>query len=106
MLVDIMKNTLVIPTTAVERGQQGTFVYIVSQDNLAKARPVTLGPTEGDRVAVISGVKEGERVVTEGADRLRDGMAVTIQAGGSGNSGAPANAPKKGKKKQSETPAQ
>jgi multidrug efflux system membrane fusion protein len=106
MLVDVMKNTLVIPTTGVERGQQGTFVYVVTQDNVAKARPVTLGPVEGDQVAVISGVKEGEMVVTEGADRLRDGMAVAIQAGAPGDSGAPGGAPKKGKKKKNETPAQ
>jgi multidrug efflux system membrane fusion protein len=106
MLVDVMKNSLVIPTTAVERGQQGTFVYVVTQDNLAKARPVALGPTEGDRVAVLSGVTDGEMVVTEGADRLRDGMAVAVQAGGPGDSGAPAGTPKKGKKKKSEKPAQ
>ncbi len=105
MLVDVMKNTLVIPTTAVERGQQGTFVYVV-KGTVAKARPVALGPTEGDRVAVISGVEDGEMVVTEGADRLRDGMAVAVQTGDPGQSSAPSGAPKKGKKKKSETPAQ
>jgi len=108
MLVDVMKNALVLPTTAVERGQQGTFVYVV-KGNVAKARPVTLGPTEGDRVAVISGVEAGELVVTEGADRLRDGMGVAVQADNPGQSGAPSGsgAPKKGKKKKSsETPAQ
>lgn len=105
MLVDVMKNTLVIPTTAVERGQHGTFVYVVKSDT-AQARPVTLGPTEGERVAVLSGIEEGDVVVTEGADRLRDGMAVAVQAGGPGESSAPGGAPKKGKKKKSETPAQ
>ena len=105
MLVDVLKNTLVIPTTGVERGQQGTFVYVVTKDNTAKARPVTLGPTEGDRVAVLAGVAEGEMVVTEGADRLRDGMAVAVQAPGPSES-VPGMAPQKGKKKKTETPAQ
>ena len=79
MLLDVDEDAIVIPTSAIERGQPGTFVYVVKPDNTVTARPVTLGPTEGERVAVESGLAEGERVVTDGADRLKEGAKVMVQ---------------------------
>jgi len=99
MLLDVDKGAVVIPTSAIERGQPGTFVYVVKSDNTVTARPVTLGPTEGERVAVTKGLAVGERVVTDGADRLKEGAQVMVQrpagyggyrpggAGGAGRAG-------------------
>ncbi|HEY1765855.1 MAG TPA: efflux RND transporter periplasmic adaptor subunit, partial [Opitutaceae bacterium] len=82
MLLDVEKDATIIPTSAVERGQQGSFVYVIGSDNKASARPVTLGTVEGENVAV-TGVKPGENVVVDGADRLKDGMEVEPQMAGS-----------------------
>ena len=97
LLVDTDRGATVIPTSAIERGQQGTFVYVVNEDSTVSARPVTLGPSEGERVGVLSGLALGERVVVDGADRLRDGARVIIQSpgadhgkGGPGNADGPA----------------
>jgi multidrug efflux system membrane fusion protein len=78
MLVDTMQGTTVIPSAAVQRGNQGTFVYVIKADNTATVRPVKLGPTSGELVAIESGVEVGESVVTDGADRLREGARVEI----------------------------
>ncbi len=69
---------IVIPNAAVQFGSQGNFVYVVDGENKAKLRTVKLGVTEGERVAVLDGVRAGENVVLEGLDRLRDDREVTI----------------------------
>jgi multidrug efflux system membrane fusion protein len=88
MLLNVDRGVIVVPTSAIERGQPGTFVYVVKSDNTVTARPVTLGPTEGERVAVTSGLAAGERVVVDGADRLKEGVQVVVQrpAGAGGRS--------------------
>ena len=75
MLIDTLRGVTVIPTAAVQRGVQGTYVFVVA-DNVATVRVVKLGPTQGEVVAVESGVTPGENVVTDGADRLREGQRV------------------------------
>jgi multidrug efflux system membrane fusion protein len=55
-----------------------TFVYVVNADGTVSVRPVVLGVVDGERVAVASGLKVGETVVTEGGDRLRDGAKVIL----------------------------
>jgi multidrug efflux system membrane fusion protein len=89
MLIDVVKGATVVSTSAIERGQQGSFVYVVGPDNKVSARTVTLGATEGERVAVLTGVSPRDKVVVDGADRLKDGMEVDPQfpnqaAGGAG----------------------
>jgi multidrug efflux system membrane fusion protein len=79
MLLNVDRNVLVIPTSGVERNQQGALVYVVKPDNTVTARRVALGPVDGERVEVISGITQGERVVVDGADRLNEGMPVTVQ---------------------------
>lgn len=79
MLLDVERGATVIPTSAIERGQQGSFVYVVGDDNKVAARDVQLGATEGERVAVTKGIHVGEKVVVDGADRLKDGMEVAAQ---------------------------
>jgi multidrug efflux system membrane fusion protein len=80
MLLDTETGVTVIPTSAIERGQQGFFVYVVKPDSTVTARTVTLGSTEGERVAVASGLNLGERVVVDGADRLKEGGRVIVQS--------------------------
>ena len=80
MLLDTLRGATVIPTSAIERGDQGSFVYVVKPDNTVTARAVTLGATEGERIAVLSGLNLGERVVVDGADRLKEGGRVIVQA--------------------------
>lgn len=94
MLIDVQHGATVVSTSAIERGQQGSFVYVVGTDNKVSARTVTLGATEGERVAVLTGIKPGEKVVVDGADRLKDGMDVDPQfpnqaGGGARGSGRP-----------------
>jgi multidrug efflux system membrane fusion protein len=76
MLLDVQHGATVIPTSAVERGQQGSFVYVVGADNKVAAKVVTLGAVDGERQAVLSGVAPGDKVVVDGADRLKDGLEV------------------------------
>ncbi|HEV7802008.1 MAG TPA: MdtA/MuxA family multidrug efflux RND transporter periplasmic adaptor subunit [Burkholderiales bacterium] len=78
MLVDTLRGATVVPNAAVQRGTQGTFVYVVKADNTVSVRPVKLGPAQGEIVAVESGVTPGEQVVIDGADRLREGARVEI----------------------------
>jgi multidrug efflux system membrane fusion protein len=97
LLVDTLKNTEIVPEAAIQRGAPGTFVYIVKPGNTVSAQTVTLGPDDGQKVAVTKGLSAGQVVVIDGADRLKDGAKVTIsepQASGQGtNTGAnpPAN---------------
>jgi membrane fusion protein, multidrug efflux system len=62
----------------VQRGAPGTYVFVVNQDDTVSVRPLKLGPTDGAYAQVLSGLSAGERVVTDGTDRLRDGQKVTI----------------------------
>ena len=82
MLLDVERGVIVIPTSGVELGQAGSYVYVVKPDDTVTAQPVKLGTTQGDRVAVNSGLNVGDRVVVEGADRLREGGRVTVQQPG------------------------
>jgi multidrug efflux system membrane fusion protein len=78
MLLDTQKDVVTVPVSAVQRGAPGTYVYLVNQDNTVTVHPITLGAQDGDLFAVDSGLSPGDRVVTDGADRLRDGAKVTI----------------------------
>jgi multidrug efflux system membrane fusion protein len=74
-------NATVVPTTAVQSGQQGTYVYVVKPDNTAELRPVVVARTHGDDSIIGSGVKPGETVVTDGQLRLVPGSRVSIKSG-------------------------
>jgi multidrug efflux system membrane fusion protein len=98
MLLTVDEGLLVIPTSAIERGQQGTYVYVVDGQNKVAAKTVTLGDSEGENVGVTGDIKEGDLVVVDGADRLKDGMEVVPQEvaakGAPGGAAAPAAKPK------------
>jgi multidrug efflux system membrane fusion protein len=78
MLLDVLHGATVIPTSSLERGSDGLFVYVVQPDHSVAVRNIKTGPTEGERVAVTEGLKVGEQVVTSGADRLREGSKVEL----------------------------
>jgi membrane fusion protein, multidrug efflux system len=86
LLVNTIYNAVTVPVVAVQRGQRGSYVFVIRPDNTAEMRPVTTGESEGGLVAVTSGLSAGETVVTEGADRLKDGAKVEIRTP-NGNSG-------------------
>jgi len=80
--VDLTVNTLtgvaLAPAAAFRHGSQGDYAYVVGADRVAHVRPVKLGPTAADQVAVLDGLKPGETVVTEGGDRLTEGAHVIL----------------------------
>ena len=76
--LDTLRNVVTAPSSAIQRGSQGLFVYVVKADRTVQLRPVTLGPVDGQRVTLASGVAAGELVVVDGVDRLRDGAAVEL----------------------------
>jgi membrane fusion protein, multidrug efflux system len=78
LLVNTLPNQTVVPVAAIQRGASGTFVFIVSPDKTVSQRSVKLGVQDGDSVAILSGLKPGDTVVVDGADRLRDGSEVII----------------------------
>ncbi len=76
--LDTLEDQTVIQQGAVQRGGRGLFVYVVKDDMTVTARPVTLGPSDGPRVAVLKGLQPGDRVVVDGIDRLREGTRVQL----------------------------
>ena len=76
--VETRANALVMPTTAVQRGAQGLFAWVVSETNTALARPVKLGPASGDQTIVTQGLDPGDRVVTDGQYKLQLDAPVVI----------------------------
>ncbi|MGF6778158.1 MdtA/MuxA family multidrug efflux RND transporter periplasmic adaptor subunit [Paraburkholderia sp. GAS334] len=95
LLVDVIKDAVIVPTSSVLNGSMGQFVYVVKPDNTVTVRPVKVGPVDGERTSIKSGLQVGERVVIDGSDRLREGAKITIPAdrpkGASGASGAGAS---------------
>lgn len=112
LLVRTIENAVVVPVTAMRRGTSGDYVYVVNgESRTVSLRPVQRGQATVDKVVVASGLKAGERVITEGADRLKDGASVVLpgdqprvpgsggaggkrqRPGADGNRAAPASAP-------------
>jgi multidrug efflux system membrane fusion protein len=78
MKVDTLSGVTVMATAAIQRGSIGTFAYVVKEDKSVNVRPLQLGPTEGENVAVLNGLAPGEFVVVVGGDKLREGTKVEI----------------------------
>ncbi|MBV9859074.1 MAG: MdtA/MuxA family multidrug efflux RND transporter periplasmic adaptor subunit [Alphaproteobacteria bacterium] len=81
LLVDTLKDTVLVPTSAIQRGAPGTFVYVVKPDETVTVQTVELGPTDGVHQAVTKGLEPGQSIVTDGADRLKEGAKVSLAAG-------------------------
>ena len=80
LLADTLHDVVLAPTTAIQRGAKGPFVYVIKQGGTVSPRQVKLGPAGSENVVIQEGLQSGERVVTEGADKLREGAAVTVPA--------------------------
>src|SRR5438128_3239352 len=78
LLVNTLNDADIVPNSAIQRGAPGTFVYLVKPDHTVAVQKVKLGPTDGQRIAILSGLQPGEGVVFDGAERLRDGAKVTV----------------------------
>ena len=78
MKVATLSGVTVMATAAIQRGSIGTFAYVVKEDKSVNVRPLQLGPTEGENVAVLNGLAPGEFVVVVGGDKLREGTKVEI----------------------------
>jgi membrane fusion protein, multidrug efflux system len=79
LLANTLQKQVVVPSVAVQRGAQGPFVYTIDDTRTARLRQVKTGITNGDLTVIAAGLAAGDRVVLEGADRLRDGMHVDIR---------------------------
>lgn len=83
-----IKDAVMVPVTAVRHGANGDFVYVLKADKTVTVRPITRGHATAEKVQIASGLKVGEQVITEGADRLKEGAKVTLPgAGGAGGAG-------------------
>ncbi len=78
LLVKTIDNAVVVPVTAVRQGGSGDYVYVLNADRTVTLRPVTRGQSTVDKIVIATGLQAGERVITEGADRLKDGARVTL----------------------------
>ena len=80
ILVDTLKGGTLVPTPAVLSGAPGDYVYLVNSDSTVSVRKVTLGPSDGQRTAILSGLSVGDSVVIDGTDRLSDGAKISVAA--------------------------
>ncbi len=78
LLINTIPNTVLVPTAAVQKSPQGSFVYIVKPDDTVMQRGIVVGATQGDLSAIKSGVNEGDTVVTDGVDKLQPGAKVNV----------------------------
>ena len=78
LLVDTLRGSVLAPTSAILRGQNGLFVWVVDADRTVRQQAVTAGPAVGEVTAITSGLQPGETLVTDGSDRLRDGGEVLL----------------------------
>jgi multidrug efflux system membrane fusion protein len=76
LLVDTKKNLTIVPTAAIQRGPQGTYVYAVDNTNTVKIRTITIAQTTNDSVGLSAGISPGDIVVIDGQDKLQDGSKV------------------------------
>jgi membrane fusion protein, multidrug efflux system len=80
LLVNTLHDADIVPNSAIQRGAPGTFVYVVKPEKTVAVQKVKLGPSDGQRIAILSGLEPGESVVIDGTDRLHDGAKVTISS--------------------------
>ena len=86
LLVEVIHDSIIVPSAAIQRGPQGTYVYIVKADRTVGIRPVTVGVAEEGNTSVTSGLSQGEQVVVEGTEKLREGSRVELKTE-NGNAG-------------------
>jgi hypothetical protein len=80
LLVDTLDQVVVIPTPAVQRGPNGTFAYVLQADDRVAVRPIAVAHQLEAQAVITRGVQAGDRVVTTGFSRLKDGSSVSVAA--------------------------
>ena len=78
VLIDTLRQAVVVPTAAIQRGPNGAFVYVLKQGNTVTVRPVTLTQQDDSRAVVATGLQASEQVVTTGFARLTEGAQVAV----------------------------
>ena len=78
LLIDTLHDAVVVPAAAILRGAPGTYVYLINPDKTVTVRVVTVGPSQGERQAIIAGLEPGAAVVVDGSDKLHEGAKVTL----------------------------
>ena len=91
--LDTITGATLVPTSAIQRGSPGTFVYLVREDSAVTLRPVKLGVTEGDSVSIEKGLAPGDKVVVDGGDKLKEGAKVEVIVRDTPATGGPRKAP-------------
>jgi len=79
LLAEVRRQAIVVPAPAIQRGPQGTFVYVVKADRTVTIRPVSVGEIQGGEASIKTGLSTGELVVVDGQDRLREGIRVDLR---------------------------
>jgi multidrug efflux system membrane fusion protein len=79
LLLDTLHGATLIPQSGVQRGAPGTYAYVINSDQTVSVRKLTLGPGNATDVAITQGLKPGETVVVDGADKLKDGAKVLLR---------------------------
>ena len=92
LLLNTLHGATLIPQAGVQRGAPGTYVYVVNADQTVSVRQVTVGPGDASNITITAGLKPGDTVVVDGADRLKDGAKVLVRQGGAARPGAGAAA--------------
>jgi membrane fusion protein, multidrug efflux system len=82
LFLNVRKDARVVPSAAIQKGADGSFVYVVKSDNTAEYRPVQIDFSEGNYTVVKSGLQPGESVVVDGQDKLQQGTKVAVRQGG------------------------
>lgn len=78
LLVETKHDVVIVPSAGIQHGSKGDYAYVISADNTVSVRNVKTGTTQGDDTEIVSGLKAGERIVVDGADKLREGAKVDV----------------------------
>ncbi len=78
LLIDVRRGVTIVPSAGIQRGNQGAFVYAVNPDHTVSVRAVQTGASQRDDVEILSGLKPGDVIVIDGADKLREGVKVDV----------------------------
>lgn len=111
LLTAVRHDATVVPAAGIQQGSQGAFVWLVTDQRTVTLRPVKAGATQGDEVEIVSGLKPGDRIVIENADKLRDGAKVSLasdtaamRGAAAGDDGAPGGRRRRGQSGESSQP--
>ena len=93
LVLKTLSNVVKVPTAAIQHGAPGTFVYLAKPDSSVGVQVVKPGIADGDETEIVSGLKAGDTVVVDGADRLKDGAKIKIVSGETAQTGNTNNGP-------------